>query len=354
MTGVNQLSKSSLTILKTLSMKEAIELINQNRIGFVCVVNEKGKVEGTITDGDIRRAVLNGLDLYTPCSLIMNTSPTTILEDVSKKEALEILKKRNLRHLPVLNKDNKLVNIISINDFINSETISTAKTAVIMAGGEGKRLRPFTENIPKPMLEVDGRPILESIVLQLKNYGYEKFYISVNYLSEVITDYFKDGRDFGVEIFYLKEEKKLGTAGALSMLPGEHAEPILVLNGDVISDINFQQFYDFHIDKKSDFTLAASTYRFEIPFGVLNLAGNDIVGVEEKPTKSFLCSAGIYMVTKKIIDLVPQNQRFDMTEVLEAAIERDFDTKVFPLHECWLDVGRKEDLMKAKNGETQT
>lgn len=343
---------SHLTISAGSSLKEAIHQININSQGFVCVLSADGGLEGTITDGDIRRALLKGFDLSVPCHKVMNSNPSTLPQDFSKEEALQIFKEKKIRNLPVLNNNQKLVSVVSLNELLEgSVSTNSQKTAVIMAGGEGKRLRPFTENIPKPMLEINGKPILEQIINQLKGFGFEKFYISVNYLSEVIMDHFKDGESFGVDIEYLEEKEKLGTAGALSMLPQDFKGPLLVLNGDVVSDINFQQFFEYHDDNKADMTMAASTFKFQIPFGVLSLDGERIRGVEEKPTKSYLCNAGIYMLSDKLVKKVPANTKFDMTELLNQAVSEQDVVKVFPLHECWLDVGRKEDLLKAKESK---
>lgn len=333
------------------SLKEAIEHLNQNGIGFVCVKDDSDLVVGTITDGDIRRAILKGNELTVPCEKIMNKAPITVSAGFSKAEIKKLFKEKKIRNVPVLSDRGHLIDVVSLGDFLAEPEEAPEKVAVIMAGGEGKRLRPFTENTPKPMLEVDGKPILEHIVLKLKDFGFKKFYISVNYLSEVIMDYFKDGEVWDVEISYLEEPKKLGTAGALSLLPNHLEGPILMLNGDVFSDVNFQQFFDAHLESQADFSMAASTFKIEIPFGVLKLEKEKIVGVEEKPTKSYLCNAGIYMLSKQAIKLVPSDEKYDMTELLNLSLSQGLKANVFPLHECWLDVGRKEDLLKARTEE---
>lgn len=342
----SSLSLAKLTVQEGASLKDAIRQIDQNLRGFVCVINTQGKLLGTITDGDVRRSILESLDLERPCEEIMNLTPTVASVELDEAAQLELLQKKGVRCLPLLDEDGKLVDVTHLSNLLMGPV--NEKIAVIMAGGEGRRLRPFTENIPKPMLEVEGRPILEHIIEKLKTHGFKKFYLSVNYLSEVIEDHFKDGSDFGIEVNYLREKEKLGTAGALSLLPSGVSNAILVLNGDVISDVNFQNFLDFHIDNKSDFTMAASTYKIEIPFGVLKLDGEAIVGIDEKPTKSYLCNAGIYMLSPQVLTKVPRDTRFDMTELLNKSIESKYKINVFPLHECWLDVGRKEDLIRAK------
>jgi dTDP-glucose pyrophosphorylase len=329
-------------------MIDAITQIDLNGAGFLCVVSMDKKLLGTITDGNVRRAIIRGLNTSSHCEEIMDKNPVFAFKGISKEAILDILLRYKIRSLPILDANKTLVEIKHLNQLVSEPKVD--KIAVIMAGGEGLRLRPLTEFIPKPMIEIDDKPVLEHLIIGLKNEGFDTFYISVNYLSDKITSYFRNGENLGVKIKYLHEKNKLGTAGALSMLPKDIPEIVLVLNGDILSKVSYQSIIDFHISNESHLTVAASTYKFEIPFGVMNISENFIVeNIQEKPVKTFLCNAGIYILSPETIKLIPKDERFDMTDLIDLALLKKNKVQAFPLYEQWIDIGTKDDLIRAKD-----
>jgi dTDP-glucose pyrophosphorylase len=335
----NYLAKSDYDIQKV------IETINNNKDGIALVVDENGRLIGSITDGDIRRYMLGGQALDQPCADVMHRNPVTVPQGASRKEIIELIKQHRIRNIPQVDDHGCPVRVVNFTDLINGK--EAEYTAVIMAGGEGKRLRPLTETLPKPMLKVGDKPLLEKIIHKLSKAGIRKIKISVNYRAEIIEDYFKDGSAYGVEIQYLREEQKLGTAGALSLIDDLPDMPILVMNGDVVTEIGFERLLDFHSNQRCTITVAATEYHLNIPYGVLDVAGHYVLGVQEKPTHRFLCSAGIYVIDPDIVRMVPPNTYYDMTHLLADVTKRGLPVTVFPIHEYWVDIGQKEDLKRA-------
>jgi len=333
----------SLKLLSSTTLSDVIRKIDANGEGFVCIVDKDDKLLGTVTDGDIRRAIINGLVLTEVCTNIMNTSPKVKKLGIENEEALNYLQETELRNLPIVDDQGKLIKVLHLKDLVKINRSSC--TAVILAGGEGKRLRPYTDSIPKPMLEIQGKPMLEHIVHRLKLFNITKIYISVNYLSNIIEDHFGDGSTFGVQIEYLRETKKLGTAGPLALLPEDTSGPLLVMNGDIVTQTNFKSMVNYHKDHSSDITVGASVYNIKVPYGVLKLEGENVVGLQEKPTKSFFCSAGLYVLSKNVLGLIPRDSFFDIPDLIDQLISQNFKVKAFPIHEQWKDIGRKEDLM---------
>jgi dTDP-glucose pyrophosphorylase len=334
-------------IQESISVHKCMEVIDRNKEGIALIVNAMGQLIGTVTDGDIRRFIIAGKSLDEPVRNMMWKNPVTALVGTSEKELIELMKKHSIRHIPLLDEQRRPQNLVSLRDILFEE--DTGHTAVIMAGGEGRRLRPITENVPKPMIEVAGRPILETIVRQLVKANIKKIYISINYMSESIENYFKDGTEFGVKIAYLKEERKLGTAGALTLLPEIPPKPFLVVNGDVITKTDFAHLIDFHREHRCVMTVAGVQYRFNIPYGVLNTAGHYLLGIEEKPQQKFLCNAGIYLINPEVCNFIPYNVEVDMTDIIDNLVKKGLPIATFPIFEYWLDIGKMEDLKKAQN-----
>ena len=288
-----------------------------------------------------------------PCSEVMHDRPVKAFLDTGRDDLVSLITSLRIRNIPIVDSDGCPIRVINFNELIKEDDDKTI--AVIMAGGEGTRLRPLTENIPKPMIAVCGRPVLEQILERLKLAGIDKIFISVNYLSEMIEEYFGDGSRFGVRITYLREDKKLGTAGSLALLRpyiGTCRHPILVINGDVVTDVHFDRFVAFHRQHRSVLSLAAIDYHLRIPFGVLDISGHHVIGLEEKPSRRFLCNAGIYAIESDIVYRVPQDTFYDMTDLLKDVIQQGLPVSAFPVHEHWIDIGSKEDLMRAKQGFT--
>lgn len=331
-----------------MTVHQVIETIDRNKDGIVLVVDEAGKMVGTVTDGDIRRFLLAKRSLDEPCSQVMWTKPIVGQTNAPKEALLALMQRHRLRNLPLVDPDGKPKRVLNWSDLFEESSPRSVRTAVVMAGGEGKRLWPLTESMPKPMVTVGDKPILENIVGNLVKAGITEIFLSVNYQADVIEKHFGDGSAFGAKISYLREKGKLGTAGSLSLLPQIPSEPLIVMNGDVLTSVPFDRLLDFHHTHRSVMTIASIQYHFQIPYGVLNLAGSYVIGMEEKPSKKFLCNAGIYVLNPEAVDLVPVGKPFNMTELGEELIRHGLPVSAFPMHEHWIDIGQKEDLAKAR------
>ena len=252
------------------TIHEAIREIDRVSSQIVLVVDEQQKLLGTVTDGDIRRGILRGLSYEEPVTKIMKKNPVTTGKNVSKNEILELMRINDVARIPVLNEKGQVVGIEFLDNFLSKPT-KKDNIVVLMAGGLGSRLRPLTEECPKPMLLIGGRPLMEIILLNFIEDGFHRFYISVNYKADVIEAYFKDGSKWGVEIQYLREKEKMGTAGSLSMLPENINEPVIVMNSDLLTKVNFNQFLEFHKSHHSKATMAIRKYEFQVPYGAVVL-----------------------------------------------------------------------------------
>lgn len=332
---------------------DAIRAIEITAKRLAVVVTEDNLVIGTLTDGDIRRCILQGRTLQTLVVDAMNTTPVTAPVNTSDSVLREMLAKHNIRSLPLVDGQGRYVRTLHEMELISGDDVpakvKTFSAAIIMAGGEGVRLRPLTENIPKPMVEINGLPLLERQIRRLCGMGIDVVYISVNYLSEVIKNYFGDGSKLGVEIHYLHEDKKLGTAGALSLLPDlEDSMPILVMNGDILTTSDFIHLFHFHEDHQSAITISAVDYHIEIPYGVIQHKGFAVTGLQEKPSQHFLCNAGIYALSVGVLKKIPEDTFWNMTELIERCLSDGDKVAVFPVHEYWSDIGTVADLAKAR------
>lgn len=335
------------------TLMEAVQLI-ENSVKRLAVVLSKDKyVVGTLTDGDIRRCLLQGCTLETSVTEAMNQSPVVAPINTSDSSLRELLDKNNIRSLPLIDIDHHYVRTFHEMEFTSGadEVVSekTFSAAIIMAGGEGTRLRPFTENLPKPMIEINGIPLLERQVKCLVKMGITMIYISVNYLSEIIKEHFGDGSDFGVIIKYLHEDKKLGTAGALSLLPKlESTEPVIVMNGDILTTSDFMHLYHFHKEHHSEITVSAINYHVDIPYGVIDFEGTEVKALLEKPSQNFFCNAGIYALSVDALNNIPVDTFWNMTDLIDKYLLNKDKVVVFPVHEYWSDIGTPKDLEKAR------
>jgi dTDP-glucose pyrophosphorylase/predicted transcriptional regulator len=332
---------------------DAIEAIESSDYR-ICLVRESDEtIIGTITDGDIRRHLLDGGKLTSKLEVIMNKNPLFTTPGMSKTEIIDLMTRRNVLVLPLLDSKRKLMKLVHLRDLQIENNIETKKNifdaAVILAGGEGKRLAPLTNDIPKPMLLIGGAPILERIISTLRDHGIQKIYLSVNYLKEQIISHFESGEDFGVSIHYLEEKAKLGTAGSLSLLTNEAFENILVINGDIYSNIKLDSLLEFHTKNKADLTVCGFMYDFRVPYGVISVKKGQILSIEEKPSFEFLCNAGIYAVSNKILNLVPRNIFFDMPELINSCLREKLKVTAFPVYENWNDIGSFEDLSRVQS-----
>ncbi|HMZ36285.1 MAG TPA: nucleotidyltransferase family protein [Leptospiraceae bacterium] len=330
------------------SILDALKQIDATGIQLVLVAGPAGKLEGVLTDGDIRRAILKGQSLDIAARDVMNSNPVTVRPDTSHEEMLSIMRRGVLHHLPVVDADRRIVGLATLDDLIGA--VEKPNRVVLMAGGQGKRLRPLTEDTPKPLLAVGGKPILENILENFAEQGFRRFYASVNYLAHTISDYFGDGTKWGVKIEYLHEKQSLGTAGALSLLPEVPEEPILVMNGDLLTRANFSAMLKFHEENKAAATMAVKEYDFQVPYGVVRIEGHEIRGIEEKPVHKFFVNAGIYTISPAALKLIPSGQFFDMPTLFDKLRTAGQSTSAYPLREYWLDIGGLEDFRRA-NGE---
>lgn len=324
---------------------EAVRIIESARLQIALVVDEAGRLVGTLTDGDVRRAILAGAPLTNPVSEIMFRSPTTAPPEADRETLLAIMQAKVLRHIPIVDAMGRLVGLESMMDLLSKETLPNA--VVLMAGGRGQRLRPLTDLCPKPLLRIGDKPILEIILENFVSQGFRSFYISINYLAEKVVEHFGDGSRFGVSITYLREDQPLGTAGALTLLP-ELAEPFLVMNGDLLTKVNFAHLLDFHSSQQGVATMCVRPYTSQIPYGVVHVDGNDLVRIEEKPTQTVFVNAGIYALSPQALARIPKGQAYDMPALFEALMAEKARTLAFPVREYWMDIGRVGDYEQAQ------
>ena len=324
---------------------DAISNLNQSGLQITMVVGPEGQLLGTVTDGDIRRALLRGLDLQSPVDAIMNPEPLVVTSDFGGQSVLNLMRANKIHQLPVVDDQRSVVGLHTWDGMLNPRQRSN--TVVIMAGGFGTRLRPYTQDRPKPMLPVAGKPMLEHIIERARAEGFMNFVISLHYLGDMITDYFGDGDRWGVNISYIHEETPLGTAGALSLIDPRPEEPIIVTNGDVLTDIRYGEMLDFHLDQQSRATMAVSLHEWQHPFGVVRTQGIEIVGFDEKPIHRSHVNAGIYVLEPQILDLLQSGTPCQRQYLLPLTQRSNGKTIAYPMHEQWLDVGRPEDLESA-------
>lgn len=325
---------------------EAIKSINESAIQIALVLDEAGRLSGTLTDGDIRRAILRG-QLEAKVSQVMNTTPTTAPHLSSREHLLALMRKRMYHYIPLVDESNAVVGLASLDELTGA--LPQENWTVLMAGGLGKRLGHLTENCPKPMLNVGGRPILETIVETLAEQGFRKFYLSVNYKAEQIINHFGDGQKLGVEIRYLHERKRLGTAGALSLLPERPELPFLVMNGDLLTKLDFKSLIQFHEQHASVATMAVHPHEYQVPYGVVKMNDVWIESIVEKPSYSHFVSAGIYVFSPSALDAVPKDDYFDMPSLYQKLIAEEQAVAAYPMKEYWLDIGRLKDFERAQN-----
>lgn len=339
---------TQLVIAETASIRDAMQAIDLNGREMVLVRDKSDRIVGLISDGDVRRGLLAGQSLETAAAKIMTRDFFTVAPDADRASVLDVMKARSFQHVPVLDADRRLIAVHFLRDLIGATR--KANIAVLMAGGKGTRLRPVTENIPKPMLEVAGRPMLERIVLHLVGHGIHTIYIAVNFMAEVVERHFGDGSALGCRIEYLRESTPLGTGGALSLLPTKPKDPFLVLNGDMVSRANLTAMLEAHGRSKCLATIGIGPYQIQVPFGTVNESGGRLLSLAEKPTVDFLVNRGIYVLEPATLDFVPKQKEFPITDLFEALLEAKKPVGVFNFDDPWVDVGALEDLRRAQTG----
>jgi dTDP-glucose pyrophosphorylase len=328
------------------TIQQAIANLDQVAIKIVLVVNAVGELEGTISDGDIRRGLLKGLDLNSPITSVIHRNALVVPPDMGREVVRQIMLANKIQQIPAVDARRHVVGL-HLWDEITTPS-ERPNLMVIMAGGMGKRLRPFTENCPKPMLLVAGKPMLEHIIERAKSEGFRRFVLAIHYLGEMIEEYFGDGTRFGVQIDYLREESPLGTAGALGLLQPPPNKAFVVTNGDVITDIRYGELLDFHVRHNAAATMAVRLHEWQHPFGVVQMQGVEIVGFEEKPVARSHINAGVYALEPLALRALEENSHCDMPTLFERLQAQARRTVAYPMHEPWLDVGRPDDLAAAR------
>ena len=336
----------NIVLSKEDTILKALELLDLYALRIVLVVDENNQLLGSVTDGDIRRGLLKGQDLHASVESIMHTTPYSIDEgSLTDRQIFEIMREKRYLALPII-KNGQLVNIITLDDLIRTKR--KENPVFIMAGGFGTRLRPLTDKCPKPMLPIGGKPLLETIILSLKEQGFYKFYISTHYLPEIIKNHFGNGKNFDIQIQYVHENEPLGTGGALSLLPRQEVDlPFIMINGDVLTNMNFSKLIDFHISQNAVATMCVREFQYQIPYGVVNSEKNNIQSMTEKPSYYFDINTGIYVISPELLEQV-EAQFIGMPTILEQQIGKSQKVVSYPLHEYWLDIGQMEDYNRAQ------
>jgi dTDP-glucose pyrophosphorylase/CBS domain-containing protein len=343
------------------SIRDAIARIDRSASGIALVVDADRRLIGTVTDGDIRRALLAGTDLRTSVQELLDHKPaatprvpTTAASGTPQADLLDLMNREELRQIPLVDEAGRVEGIALLSDLVRSTELPLR--ALVMAGGFGTRLKPLTDDRPKSMLPVGDRPLLEVIVGQLHQAGIRRVNLATHYRADLIERHFGDGERFGLAIQYVNEDQPLGTAGALALL-GASNEPLLVINGDILTDVNVAAMFDFHRSNQADLTMAVRPFEIQVPYGVVETAGVAVTRVDEKPVIRSLINAGIYLLNGDVCRLVPAGGRFDMTDLIDRAIAERLRVISFPLREYWLDIGRREDYARAvsdvSNGRIQ-
>lgn len=335
-----------LMLLPESTLRDAMRVMTDSQYGLTLVCSRR-RLLGVLADIDIRKRLLSGGELSEPVTRAMNKRPITAREGSPREEISELFRRTGKAYIPVVDAGGRLVELASMTEFAAIPK-RYPNRVVLMAGGQGRRLRPLTRNTPKPMLKLGGKPILEHLIEQLAAAGFVHFVIAVNYLAEQVREHFGDGSRWGTEIEYLHERKPLGTIGALGLLKRKPGEPMLVMNGDVLTKVNFGALLDFHETEKGIATVCIKRHEIQVPYGVVELSGHRLRGFVEKPTHRFLVNAGIYILEPSVLSLIPKGCAFDMPDLLAAIRGRRKDAVAcFPVEEYWLDIGGPRELKRA-------
>jgi dTDP-glucose pyrophosphorylase len=328
------------------NLQQAIRNLDDSGLQIVLVVSADNVLLGTVTDGDIRRGLLRGLDLSSSVDAIMYREPLVVPPSLGRETVMQLMQANRFHQLPVIDEGRHVVGLHVWDELLTPS--QRPNLMIIMAGGQGTRLRPHTEKCPKPLLKVSGKPMLEHIIERARAEGFKNFVLAIHYLGEMIEDYFGDGSRWQVKIEYLRERSPLGTAGAIGLLRPRPTAPILVSNGDVLTDIRYDELLDFHCRHSATATMAVRQHEWQNPFGVIHIKGLDIVGFEEKPIARSHINAGIYVLDPLALDALNAGEHCDMPTLFSRLQERAGRIIVYPMHEPWLDVGRASDLERAQ------
>lgn len=329
------------------TISQVVESLNKSGFQIVIIRDKNKKFIGTITDGDIRRAILNGFTIENSITSLVNRSALTVDQKTARDEILLMMQEKRVHQVPIVDSTGNILGLHLWDQL--SQPYKIDNTLVIMAGGKGSRLKPLTDKIPKPMIHVNNQPMLETIILRAKLQGFSNFVITINYLAEQIKTYFENGKKLGVNISYIEENQPLGTAGALKHLEKNQESPFIVSNGDVLTDTSFLDLLNFHNTHNHDLTIAVKTHEWTNPFGVVKTEGMKVVDYIEKPMNSSTINAGIYCLNPKILELMEIGKYLDMSDFIEKCLNSGLSVGAFALYEKWQDIGQKEDLDRANN-----
>jgi dTDP-glucose pyrophosphorylase len=334
---------SQICIAPERTIREAMEYIDRNSKGIVLVC-EDGRLRGTVTDGDIRRAILMRTDLEAPVSAIVEhkressgSDPITVPVGTDHAIVLKLMREHFVRQIPLLDAEGQVKGLLTLDDLMPEEALPME--AVIMAGGFGKRLRPLTEHVPKPMLPVGDRPLLQRIIERLREAGVSRVNLTTHYKSEVIQQHFGDGREFGVDIRYVEEDQPMGTAGALCLIK-DTDQPLLIMNGDILTNVDFRAMYEFHREQNAYMTIAVKQIELAVPYGVIEMSGSGVTGITEKPVMRHFINAGVFLLNPEACKIVPNDRPYDMPDLINALIAADKCVVAFLVREYWLDIGQ--------------
>ena len=342
---------NTLCVAPVTTIYQAIAQMDVSKIGIVLVVDDERKLLGTITDGDVRRAILANVNLDEPVSAMVArkaatpyAKPITAPEESDSGMLLSLLRQHNILHLPLVDRQQRVVALVTLDEFVQDQVAPL--NAVIMAGGQGSRLHPLTDELPKPMLPLGDRPLMEHILGQLRDAGITHANVTVHHRPEKITEYFGDGRAFGINISYLTEDSPLGTVGALGLMELPN-DTVLVINGDILTQVDFRAMLVYHRDHGADLTVGARRHEIQVPYGVLECDGTSVRGLAEKPNFNFLISAGIYLLEPSVYRFIPNGERYDMTDLIQHLLTQGRPVAAFPIHEYWKDIGQFADYQEA-------
>lgn len=331
------------------SIKDVIETIEKAVAKVALVVDDNGRLLGTVTDGDVRRGLLRGMQITDVASAIMNSKPRVAHTNDDPAAIVDMMRRNICRQVPILDSEGRVVALRTLEEALLVP--KRPNPVFLMAGGRGQRLRPLTDDTPKPMLRIAGRPILQIIIENLVQQGFQDFYISVNYKRAIVRQHFGDGSAWGARIRYVEEDEAtpLGTAGALSLMPEKPTHPMIVMNGDILTKVPFGSLLDFHHEHGSIATMCVRDYFVQVPYGVIELDDHRLSEIVEKPVHRFLVNAGIYVLEPSAVDLVPSGAAYDMPSLFERLARERRAASVFPISEYWLDIGRMDDFNKAND-----
>jgi len=335
------------------TVADAIRIIEESNVQICLVVDPQKHLLGTVTDGDVRRSILRSLPLSTPVSEIMRRDPRIARPGDSHEAMIALMKQSEIDQLPLCDAQGRVIGLVTLRQLLNS-THKRENWVLLMAGGLGERLRPLTDTTPKPMLKVGNKPLLETLLESFLACDFSRFYIAVNYKAEMIKEHFGDGRKWGCTIRYLEESERLGTAGALSLLKERPNAPLIVMNGDVLTKVNFAHLLDFHQQQGAAATMCVREYDFKVPYGVVEIKDDRLARLTEKPVHTFFVNAGIYVIDPDMLDLLVGRRRVDMTDLFSEAISAGKPTTAFPIREYWIDVGQPNDFVRANREFEET